>query len=257
MALPFPNVPNLPGVPPIPRLPGAVVSTALTVGSGVITALLGGAAQKPNLWGIYNAKGTFTVTPGVGAQSTGLTPVLNPDSTLEFSYRRDFDVSDFPVVNGAFASYNKVQRPFEVQLRLSKGSTQQARTQFLNAIETLASSLTLYDIHTPEKIYQNCNLARWEVSRTSAKDAFFLTQVDLTFVEIRQTTAQYGTSPIFLPGISPYSSPSFDWSLQNAQSPAALPTVNQGTVQPQPTSGNAASIGQNALNTAATNPKTY
>lgn len=218
MALPFPNVPNLPGVPQIPRLPGAVVSTALTVGSGVITALLGGAAQQPSQWGVY----------AIGSQ----TPALQPDSTLEFSYRRQFDVSDFPIVQGAFASYNKVQRPFEVQLRLSKGSTLQARAQFLNAIEAMAAAITLYNIHTPEKIYKNVNLDRWEVARTSEKDAFFLTQVDLYFIQIQQTSAQYTNTGV---------------NTSNAQSSAALPTSNVGTVQPQPTNGVALASGMSAL----------
>ena len=231
MALPFPNVPNLPGVPQVPRLPGAVVSTGLTIGSGIITALLGAAAQKQNLWGIYV----------VGEQ----TPTIQPDSTLEFSYRQQFDVSDFPVVSGAFASYNKVQRPFEIQLRLSKGGTQHDRSLFLSTIDTMLAAITLYDIHTPEKIYSTCNLDRAEVTRTSAKDAFFLTQVDLYFIQIMQTAPQYTNTETFYPGISTY----------NAQSSAAVPTTNQGTVQPQTTSGNVASIGQSAL--GSTNSTTY
>lgn len=218
MALPFPNVPNLPGVPAVPRLPGVVASAGLTIASGVITALLGGSAQQPSLWGVY----------AVGSQ----TPALLPDSTLEFSYQRQFDVSDFPIVNGSFSAYNKVQRPFEVQLRLSKGGTQQARAQFLDAIESMANSLTLYNIHTPEKIYRNCTLERPQVARTSNRDAFFLTQVNLFFIQIRQTSAQFTNTGI---------------NTANAQSSAALPTANQGNQQPQVPSGVLQSSGQSAL----------
>lgn len=245
MALPFPNVPNLPGVPAVPRLPGAVTSTGLTIASGIKT-LLANSAQRPNLWGVY----------AVGSQK----PALVPDSTLEFSYRRDFNISDFPVVAGSFAAYNKVQRPFEVQLRLSKGGTQQERTQFLNSIEALSNSITLYNIHTPEKIYRDCNLSRWEVSRREARNAFFLTDVDLHFTQIRQTTAQYGDTGTFLLGVTPYSPAAegdFNFSLLNAQSPAALPTTNQGNVQPLPATGQTASIGRSALGTAAANSKTF
>lgn len=217
MALPFPNVPNLPGVPQVPRLPGAVVSAGLTIGSGIITALLGGSAQQPSLWGVY----------AVGSQ----TPALQADSTLEFSFQRQFDVSDFPIVKGAFAAYNKVQRPWEVTLRLSKGGTKQERAQFLNAIETMANSIALYNIHTPEKLYRNGNLDRVGLPRTSANDAFFL-KVDLYFIQIQQTNAQYTNTGV---------------NTSNAQSSAALPTSNLGNQQPQAPSGVLQSSGQSAL----------
>jgi hypothetical protein len=134
------------------------------------------------------------------------------------------------------------------------------RTDLLKQVQALASSTQLYTIRTPERTYENCNLEHYEVSRNDVKDAFFLTRVELTFVEIRQVTAQYGDTPIFLLGVSPYSPAAagdFDFSLQNAQSPAALPTANQGTVQAQTPSGNVAITGQSALNTAAANSKTY
>ena len=227
MASLFPNVPNLPGVPPLPRLPGSVTSAVLTVGSGVISALLGQSAKRRNLWGIFDNTGN---------------QVPLQDSVLEFAYRRQFDVSDFPVVKGAFASYNKVQRPYEIQVRLSKAGTQSDRAQFLNAIDSMLSSTSLYTIRTPEKSYSNCNPDRAEVSRTGPKDAFFLTQVDLYFIQIVQTTPQYTNTAV---------------NTSNAQSSAALPTSNVGTVQPQAPSGVLLSSGQSALQSAGKFPSLF
>ena len=227
MALPFPNVPNLPGVPPVPRLPGVAVSAGLTIASGAISALLGQSAQKQNLWGIFDST---------------MTPVLDPDSVLEFSHRKQRSVSDFPIVKGSFASYNKIDLPFEIQVRISKGSRSADRKTLLNQLQALVESIDLYTIVTPEQKYENCNLEHYEVARTSAKDAYFLTQVDLTFIQIIQSTAQYTNTPV---------------NTSNAQSSAALPVTNQGTVQPQTPSGNVASLGQSALNAAAANPGTW
>lgn len=203
------------------------VVTLAPVVSSLISNALWQSSQAPPAWGVYD--------PTTGKS------VLDPDSVLEFSYRREFDISDFPVQEGAFASYNKVIKPFEIQLRFSKGGTQSDRGAFLRSLDNLVASLTLYQVRTPEGVYENCNPQRYEVTRRGAQGAFFLTEVDLYLVQIVQVTAQYGTTGTatpFIPGIS---------ALPNSSSAAAQPTSNVGNAQPQNVDSSLASTGQLAL----------
>lgn len=221
MALPFPNVPNLPGVPPIPRLPGVVVSAGLTVASGVISTLIGNSAKRPVLWGVFDSNNQLA---------------LSPDSVLSFSYRQRKDISNFPVVPDSFANYNKVDTPFEIQVRVSKGGTLSDRTNLIKQAQALLDSLQLYTIRTPEISFQNCNLEDYDIDRPDPTDSNFLKNVVLNFVQILQANAQYTNTSV---------------NTANAQSSAALPTSGVGKVQPQVPSGVLASSGQSALQSAA------
>lgn len=211
----FPTRP--PGVPQLPI--NSVTAPVVAIASTILSELLWKATHTPAQWGVFD--------------STGL-PVLFPDSVLEFSDRREFEISSYPVQDGSFASYNKVLRPFEIQLRFSKGGSVSDRAQFLARLDVIAESLELYTIHTPERMYANVNLTRYEVTRRGAKGAYFLTEVDCYFDQVIQVQAQYSTTQVQLP-----SGPD-----------SAQPTSNVGAQQPQvPTSqltttGNAAMASQ-------------
>jgi hypothetical protein len=208
----------LPGLPPLP--PGVnqpIVSLAV---SEAISGLLWQASKVPPLWGVFDANGN---------------QVLFPDSVLEFTNRQEYEVSDFPVQQGSFASYNKVIRPFEVQLRFSVAGSVSDRAAFLTDLAALAASIDLFSVVTPERVYQNVNLDRYEVIRRGAKGAYFLTEVDAYFIQIIEVQPQYTTTAVQLP---------------NAQSEAAQPTSSVGTVQPQTPNSQETQDGNAALGSA-------
>lgn len=208
---------SLPPIPGIPQLPlGAATPVVTLIASEAISSLLWQASQSPPAWGVFDANGN---------------QVLEPDSVLEFSNRQEYEISDFPVQAGSFASYNKVIRPFQVQLRFSKGGTQDDRAGFLQALDALAASLDLYTITTPERVYLNVNLERYEVIRRGAKGAYFLTEVDAYFTQIIEVQPQYTTTPV----------------LPNSQSDAAQPTSNVGNVQAQAPTSQESQDGQAAM----------
>lgn len=208
-------MPLIPGIPPLPV--GVATPVVALIASEAISSTLWQASQAPPAWGVFDEK---------------YNQVLFPDSVLEFDNRREFDISNFPVQAGSFASYNKVIRPFEVQLRFSKAGTVSDREDFLNDLDDLVESLDLFNIVTPEKIYPSVNLQRYEVIRRGAQGAFFLTEVDAYFIQIIEVQAQYTTTAVQLP---------------NAQSPAAQPQSNVGNVQPQTPSSQETAQGNSAL----------
>jgi len=197
----YPNVPMLPGVPQLVRSPLFPPSPAPTLGTAQQDALGAGAGQAP-AWGIFDAS---------------FNAVLVPDSFLDFDQRAEYRISNFPVQAGAFASYNKVTLPQEVSVRMAFGQDLQARSNFLSTLDTLSASLDLYTINTPERGYDNCNITRYEVTRRGKDGAFFLTEIDVFFIQIIQVTAQYSSTAA---------------NTQNAQQPVSKPPVNQGGVQP-------------------------
>lgn len=210
MALPpvivglYPDVPAFRGVPQLRRSPTAAQLRALAIATAAIRGRLWQSVASQPKWGIFNSANQ---------------PVLVADSVLNFDNRNEFRVSDFPVQQGAFASYNKVATPYEIVLRLVKSSDLEGRALFLQQLEAVSRTLDLYNIITPERIYEGVNVIRYEVTRRGSGGAYFLTEVDVFFRQIVQVAAQYSTSQA---------------ATRNAEQPSARPSVSQGIVQPQP-----------------------
>lgn len=197
----FPNVPNLPGVPQLLRSPLFPPGLPPALGLPLVGKQLWQSLTNTPQWGIFDAQNN---------------PVLEPDSFLSVEVRNESQIPTFPVQAGSFASYNKVQTPQDVSIRVSRGGTQADRTTFLRAIEFLLQSLALLTVLTPELTYQNMQLMRYEVTRRGAQGAYFLAEVELFFREIRQVTPQYvGDSQ----------------ATENAKNPSAVGPVSEGQVQ--------------------------
>jgi hypothetical protein len=206
----------------LPTLPPSIATNALAL---VVSAAVSGlsrflwqSAQTPPQWGVFDSNGN---------------QVLFPDNVLDFTYRQEYDISNFPVQDGAFASYNKVIRPFEVMLRFRKTIGLEARQTFLDDLATLAASLALYTVRTPEAEYQGVNLDRYEITRQGAKGAYIIL-ADCFFTQIIQVTPQYTTTALALP---------------NAQPASALPADSVGNLYLVPPTTQQAQLGPGALET--------
>jgi hypothetical protein len=201
---PFPNVPALPGVPQLARSLLAPVSFTLTIGTPATQGALWQSTQAAPVWGIFDSDGN---------------QVVFADSTLEFGWRQEVRVPNFPVQAGQFATYNRVGLPFESSVTMSKGGDLSERTTFLQQIDAVIAqaNVTLYTIRTPEKSYVNVTATRAELSRRNASGAFWF-DVELYFTQVNEVTAQYSNSQT---------------PTDNASEPSAIPSVNQGLTNPQ------------------------
>lgn len=194
----FPNVPPFPGVPALPR------SAATSLAPPQITGLTGdgpGVSDTPTQypqWGIFDSGGN---------------PVLVGDTAFEMQYLREYKVSDYPVEQGAFASYNKVQLPFVGSFVFLKGGTVSEKADFLSLCETTTKILDLFTVITPEVSYQNVNVTRYTYDRRAAKGVGLM-YVEVYFEEIRVAPA-----------------PKFTKS--TVASPNSADPTNTGTVSPQ------------------------
>lgn len=194
----FPNVPRLPGVPQLVRSAQFPPAPAPILGAVIALGRLFTAFFAQPVWGVFKSPQPTTTTNEDGIPTVTVTaeraPVVVPDSFLEFGYRAESNVSDYPVEMGSFTSYDKVANPFEVVVRLTKGGSLTQRTRFVDALMAIEGTTDLYDIITPEKTYLFVNVTRVEIARRGAKNAFFLSEVDVFFREIRQVESVYTTS---------------------------------------------------------------
>lgn len=202
---PFPYIGRLPGVPQLARALNFLIPPLLKIFPPAKPQALFHAVRAAPVWGVFDAD---------------LNQVLFPDSVWDLGYRSDARISNYPVQQGAFSSFNKVTVPYETSITVVKGGTLEERQQFQNDCQDLRESLDLFNIITPERTYTNANVTRLSMARRETRGAFFL-EIELFFEEIREVTAQYSAS-------STEAS-----STANAQKPASRPPVNQGLTQPQ------------------------
>lgn len=146
---------------------------------GISDALSGLIGTDPVKWGVFDQQGQ---------------PVALADSILSVDYSNGSKVSNYPVENGAFASYNKVANPYDVKITMTCGGSEFLRSNFINALDDAADSIDLYNIMTPEKSYFDANIERVDWMRSQSKGAGIII-AELYLVEVRQTaTAAFSSS---------------------------------------------------------------
>lgn len=159
-------------------------------------------------------------------------PAIIPDTVARFDYRGESRVSDYPVEQGAFASYNKVATPFDVRMvmvcsglnyaqsiaqtiksaiGLSVGQNPMQKSAFLDTLDYMLATTDLFSIVTPDRTYNSVNLVHYDFKRETTNGATLLI-VEAWFREIRVT------------GQATYA--------RASASPSAADPVGLGTVHP-------------------------
>jgi len=188
-------VPNVPGVPPVLFAPGIDALTTLLENDAL--ALFAGVIKAP--WGLYQ----------------GALPVLVADNVTSFTYKQDYEISDFPVEAGQFQSYNKVYLPFETTFRFTAGGDLVNRQKFLDEVAALIGDLNLYNVVTADAIYIGVNLVSYRYQQT-AESGVGLIAVDITAKQVKLA------APLpFLDTLNPFSSLQVNGGVVQAIAPLA------------------------------------
>jgi len=232
----FPNVPDLPGVPPLARTLGTEAVAAIGMLDPSLEASIFG-GQQAEQWGIVDSSFNF---------------VLQPDSIVRFERDQPFQVSDYPVEQGTFSSYNKVKIPFSATVTMAKGGSTAERQAFLDAVGAVQGSLTPYYIMVPEGTYEASTIDRVSYERRASSGAAFIL-AHIHFTEIRITPpVQYGLKGQQVQSTVPASAKTSDKTSTGLPDPTqtasatAQATVSSGAVSASPPSGAVAA----ALNAA-------
>jgi hypothetical protein len=157
--------------------------------------LISDIAPVNSVWGIYS----------------GGVPVIVADSVADMSYRQEWVVSDYPVEQGAFQSFDKVQLPFDVHFRYLAGSAA-ARQALLASIAAIANTTNLYDVVTPDAVYNSVTITHYDYAR-AAHRGLGLLGVDVWALWVNQQAAAANASG-------------------NTASPSGANPVSNGTQQP-------------------------
>lgn len=191
--IPFPNIPNVPGVPALPRSPNFPPAARATLGA--LQGLLWRVFQVQTRWGIFDSKGRPLGDPsklsGLASAALDAIGIGSTLSTGSVDYSKETRVSDFPIEQGSFASYNKVETPASPSVTLCFTGSESGRRSFLEAIDSACKSTDLYSVVTPEVTYINYSVERYNYQRRSSKGATLLI-VEISLKEIRQVSALYG-----------------------------------------------------------------
>lgn len=190
----YPLVPQAPGVPPVLRGLARVADTA-TFGllglGGILDSLIGSAYPK---WGIFDASSK---------------EIALADSVLSLEYSNSRRISDYPLEQGSFSSFNAVENPFDVRITLTRAGSVSDRANFIDAIERVSKSLDLYSVVTPEKTYKSVSIEGFSFRREAQSGANKII-ADIFVREIRQ---------------------SLTTAFLDTKSPASIDPMSQGQVQ--------------------------
>ncbi len=156
----YPDVPKAPGVPAVFRAPTKPVFTAITLVADVATIYRMFTGPQ---WGIFTKGGQ---------------PFAIPDSVVSVDFRQEWRISDYPVEQGGFQSFDKVATPFDVRVRFATSgpsailhpitsllSQSTSRTDFLAQVDLAAKSLDLFSVVTPDATYDSMNIVHYDYRR--------------------------------------------------------------------------------------------
>lgn len=196
----FPNVAQLPGVPQLVRANQAFGTVTLAIGA--VSKFLGLASEK-FVWGIFDQAGAR---------------VINPSSYLGMSNDNPFKISDFPLQDGEFSTYNIVRIPRTISIKIAQGGSRSDRFALLQKLNQIAGTTNLYNFVVPEGVYLNFAIERYSIQRQGREGAFYFADLEIFLRNIQSTPSQYSDTTV---------------NTANAQNPTALPPVNLGTQLPQ------------------------
>ncbi len=148
-------------------------------GPNLLTRDLAGFGIIPPLWGIFNQDGEVVVTA---------------DNVVAFEYKQEWTVADYPMEQGAFESYDKVDTPFSARITFSSGGSFRNREALLDSIEAIAGDLEKYDVVTPEQTYLSVNVMHYDYRRTAVNGAGLIT-VSVWLTEIRENAVAETADP--------------------------------------------------------------
>lgn len=166
----------IPGLPNIPDFKGLVTSSSDALisfgGASLIRMVFG------NQWGIYSQFGI---------------PILLADTVYSLNYQNASQVAQAPVEKGTFASYNKVQNPYQSSVVMAKGGGDPTmRGLFIAQLEALSNSTLLFHIVTPEFVHRNAAIIGYDYARAPNSGARMIV-ANVHLEEVREVSVSYET----------------------------------------------------------------
>jgi hypothetical protein len=176
----------IPGIPDIPDFKGLVTSgtdALISFGGATLIRKVFG-----NQWGVFNQFGI---------------PILLSDTFHSLKYQNNSQISQAPVEKGTFASYNKVQNPYQATVTMVRGGGDVSkRGLFLAQLELLSNSTLLFHVVTPEYVHINAAITGYDYARDPNAGARMIV-ANIHLEEVREAKVTYETKEPKNPEDSP------------------------------------------------------
>lgn len=123
---------------------------------------------------------------------------LTLDSFLDLDARNEGKALSYPVEEGAFANYNKVQNPSDIRVTLARQGTDADFEYVLAKLEEYQQQAVKLAVVTPADVRESTTLESYSYKRTRDAGARMLI-VELHFVEVKEVKMQTTTTTITKP----------------------------------------------------------
>lgn len=111
-------------------------------------------------------------------------------SVLDVEIRSDCNIPDYVIETGSFVSYNKVDLPNLYRVKMTQDGTPEQRAKTLKWLEDKKGSTELFDVVTPEYVWQKVTLVAFNHLRNAKSGAAMLT-IECVFQQVREMPAKY------------------------------------------------------------------
>jgi hypothetical protein len=176
-------------------------------------------------WGIF-LNGVQVVGQDIFSAFISNVTGFGNGSFLDLDYHVRYAISEYPVEQGAFQSYNKVQSPFDVAITIAAGGSTANRTLLLTQIEAIIGSTDLYTVMMPEGSLNSVNPIAYGYRRQHDRGLGLL-EVNILFKQVRPA-GNPTFSTIQTPGNTPASAPSTGGPAPiTSPTPAFTPSTSQ------------------------------
>lgn len=122
--------------------------------------------------------------------------VCSFDCFFAFGYSKQSNVVQYPIENGSFATYNKQNNPFKLDISIIKNGLNLPfqKRAFVTTLQDYCDRPLYVDVVTPSGTYLNCTLSglSFENSADEWADAI---KANLTVTEVRHTMSLDVTAP--------------------------------------------------------------
>lgn len=182
----YADVPQEQGVPPMLLDPsGSSDDDAPAVSES--DSLSDPVAMDTVKWGIFDADGNS---------------FADFDSLYSVGFKNDVKISDYPVEQGGFQTYNIVNNPFDADVVLHCGGSEDRQAALRSAVVNAINALTLYTVMTPVASYASAKIVGQDV-RNESNDGANMVKILLKLEEVRQTATVTFNSPADATALSP------------------------------------------------------
>lgn len=119
-------------------------------------------------------------------------------SFVDIDYRNEGKALSYPVEEGSFANYNKVENPLDIRVTLAVQGLDSDFEAILAKLDEYKAEAVTLSVSTPAALYEKMTLEAYAYKRSRENNAGMLV-VELSLVEVREVETQVTTTVITKP----------------------------------------------------------